>query len=62
MAAHRSRTTGWRKCLQQLLDYKGSLQIALAPNGMSGRDFIWSAGLIDLNETEIVVEMPTAAG
>ena len=62
MAAHRSRTTGWRKCLQQLLDYKGSLQIALSPNGMSGRDFIWSAAIIDLNELEIVVEMPTAAG
>jgi hypothetical protein len=37
MPAHRSRTIGWRRCLQQLVDHKGSLQIALAPNGPTGR-------------------------
>jgi hypothetical protein len=62
MPAHRSRTTGWRRCLQQLVDHKGSLQIALAPNGPTGRDFVWRAKLISLSENEILVEMPTAAG
>ena len=62
MPAHRSRTTGWRKCLKQLLDHQGSLQIALAPNCPAGRDFIWTATLLELSETEILVEMPTAAG
>ncbi|MBC8421504.1 hypothetical protein H8D99_00045, partial [bacterium] len=62
MPANRSRTTGWRRCLQQLVDHKGSLQIALAPNGPTGRDFVWRAKLISLSETEIVIEMPTAAG
>ncbi len=62
MPAHRSRTTGWRRCLQQLVDHKGSLQIALAPNGSTGRDFIWRAKLISLANNEIVVEMPSAVG
>ena len=62
MPAHRSRTTGWRRCLQQLVDHKGSLQIALAPNGPTGRDFVWRAKLISMSEGEILVEMPTAAG
>ncbi len=62
MPAHRSRTTGWRRCLQQLVDHKGSLQIALAPNGLTGRDFVWRAKLISTHQDEILVEMPTAAG
>ncbi len=63
MPAHRSRTAGWRRCLRQLLDHNGSLQIALEPvNGQSGGDFIWRAKLLDLNETDILVAMPTAAG
>jgi hypothetical protein len=62
MPANRSRTTGWRRCLQQLVDHKGSLQIALAPSGPTGRDFVWRAKLISLSEGEILVEMPTAAG
>jgi len=62
MPANRSRTTGWRRCLQQLVDHRGSLQIALAPNGPTGRDFVWRAKLISLSETEIIVETPTAAG
>ena len=62
MPAQRSRTTGWRRCLQQLVDHKGSLQIALAPHSPTGSDFIWRAKLISLTEDEILVEMPTAAG
>ena len=62
MPAHRSRTIGWRRCLQQLVDHKGFLQIALAPNGPTGRDFVWRAKLISLRKDEILVAMPTAAG
>jgi c-di-GMP-binding flagellar brake protein YcgR len=62
MPANRSRTTGWRRCLQQLVDHNGSLQIALAPNGPTGHDFVWRAKLVSLNDNEIIVEMPTAAG
>lgn len=62
MPAHRSRTTGWRRCLQQLLEHNGTLQIALAPNGPTGRDFVWTASLLELSDGEILVEMPTAAG
>ncbi|MBC8523115.1 flagellar brake domain-containing protein [PVC group bacterium] len=62
MPAQRSRTSGWRRCLQQLVDHHGSLQIALAPAGSTGSDFVWRAKLIGLTETEILVEMPTAAG
>ena len=62
MPAQRSRTSGWRRCLQQLVDHHGSLQIALAPTGSTGSDFVWRAKLIGMNESEILVEMPTAAG
>ena len=62
MPAQRSRTTGWRRCLQQLVDHNGSLQVAIAPNDPAGHDFVWRAKLISTNETEIFVEMPTAAG
>ena len=62
MPAHRSRTTGWRRCLQQLVDHKGTLQIALAPNGPTGHDFVWRAKLISTSDSEILIEMPTAAG
>ncbi len=62
MPAHRSRTTGWRRCLQQLVDHNGSLQIALAPHGPTGHDFVWRAKLISTSEDEILIEMPTAAG
>ena len=62
MPAQRSRTSGWRRCLQQLVDHKGSLQIALAPNGPSGHDFVGRAKLISIDDDEIRIEMPTAAG
>ena len=62
MPAQRSRTSGWRRCLQQLVDHHGSLQIALAPSEEGGSDFVWRAKLIGLTETEILVEMPTTAG
>ena len=62
MQAQRSRTSGWRRCLQQLVDHHGSLQIALAPTGSTGSDFVWRAKLISMNESEILVEMPTAVG
>ena len=62
MPAQRSRTSGWRRCLQQLVDHNGSLQIALAPASPTGSDFVWRAKLIGMTDTEILVEMPTAAG
>ena len=63
MPAHRSRTTGWRRCLQQLVDHKGSLTNSpRSKHGSTGRDFVWRAKLISMNENEILVEMPTAAG
>ncbi|MDP7009244.1 MAG: flagellar brake protein [Phycisphaerales bacterium] len=62
MPAQRSRTTGWRRCLQQLVDHHGSLQIALSPSDSTGSDFVWRAKLIGMTQEEILVEMPTAAG
>jgi len=62
MAAQRSRTTGWRCYLQQLIDRKGSLQIAIAHNESTGRDFVWRAKLIKCTEDEIHVETPTTSG
>ena len=62
MPAQRSRTTGWRRCLRQLADHGGSLQVALAPATDGGSDFIWRARLLRVDDDHILIETPTAAG
>ncbi len=64
--ARRSRTLEWRRCLKQVHERNGALEIAVArtagTNEQVGRDLLWRVRLVDLSDTEIVVEPPTTLG
>ena len=65
MPANRSRTLEWRRCLKQVLDRNGSLEIAVARsygNGDDGRHLVWRVRLVNLTEDEIFVEQPATLG
>ena len=65
MPAQRSRTLNWRTCLQQLIERNGALELAVARHyeeGDMGRHLIWRVRLLDMSESEIVVERPTTMG
>jgi hypothetical protein len=64
--AHRSRTSGWRRCLQQVHERRGALEIAIVrgqdSEGEDGRHLIWRVRLIALSDDEILVEQPMTLG
>lgn len=72
MPASRSRTERWRECLDQVYERSGGLEISLdraehaagtAPaHGAVRGDLIWRVRILQLSETEIVVEQPSALG
>jgi hypothetical protein len=64
--AHRSRTSGWRRCLKQVHERNGALEIAVVrgePDGHGdGHHLIWRVRLVALTDAEILVEQPMALG
>ena len=67
MPAKRSRTLQWRRCLTQVRDRRGALEIAfLRHNERAGNTvgshLLWRVRLLDLTEDEILVEPPMALG
>ncbi len=66
MPANRSRTMEWRRCLKEVHQRRGALDIAVARsyegNGGDGRHLIWRVRLLDLTDQEIVVEQPRTLG
>ncbi len=64
MPANRSRTQGWRRSLQQVLERGGALEIAVAPerSGGDARHLVWRVRLLKLDDAEIVVEQPSTIG
>jgi hypothetical protein len=63
--ANRSRTTGWRRCLRQIHERNGAVEIALARNYQDteqGHHLIWRVRLLSVREHEILVEQPAALG
>lgn len=71
MPASRSRTNEWRRCLQQIFERGGAIEIAIAhPDSssleplahVSGGDIVWRVRVVDLTEDEVVVEQPCALG
>ena len=65
MPANRSRTLEWRRCLRQVYERGGALEVAVAHDA-AGADqvqhLVWRVRLLGLTETEIVVEQPSALG
>ena len=67
MPAQRARTAGWKHCLQQICDRRGSLELAIRPPGeMNGDaprgDLLFRARLISIDHSTIRVEMPVSLG
>lgn len=69
MPANRSRTMEWRRCLRQVQERHGALEIAIAQDlpetGSAeeiGSDLIWRVRLLAVSDTEIIVEQPMALG
>jgi c-di-GMP-binding flagellar brake protein YcgR len=63
--ARRSRTNEWRRCLREILDRKGAIEIAVLrryEDGEPGSHLIWRVHLLDIRDHEIVVEQPAALG
>jgi len=64
LAANRSRTAQWRRCLQQICERNGALEIAVArDDDQDARwDLVWRVRVLDLSEREIIIEAPTTLG
>lgn len=71
MPASRSRTNEWRRCLQQIFERGGAIEIAIAhPEAttleplahVSGGDIVWRVRVLDLTDDEVIVEQPSALG
>ncbi len=66
MPANRSRTQEWRRCLQQIRDRNGTIEIAVAHDyedeGEHGNHLVWRVRLLALSGEDIVVEIPSTLG
>jgi len=69
MPASRSRTTEWRRSLEQLRAREGAIELAVAhdhPGGDEGilgaSDLVWRVRVLDLSSDEVAVDLPFALG
>ena len=65
MPAHRSRTTGWRRCLEQICQRNGSIEIAIeGPGGDApgGGDLLFRSRVLHVGGDELWLEPPTTLG
>ena len=66
MPANRSRTAGWRRCLKQVQERGGALEIAVtrrySDQEGDGRHLVWRVRLLEVSEQEIIVEQPMTLG
>ncbi len=65
MPANRSRTIEWRRCLQQLAQRQGGLEIAVSRDyaqGEDGRHLVWRVKLLQLTDEAMIVERPMTLG
>jgi len=62
MPASRSRTTEWRRSLEQLRSREGAIEIAVARDGtddeavLGASDLVWRVRVLDLSDTEVAVD------
>lgn len=65
MPANRSRTTEWRRCLKQVYERRGAIEIAVARDYAEhedGQHLLWRVRLIHLDDGELVIEQPSTLG
>lgn len=66
MPARRSRTQQWRRCLEEILQRNGTLEIAVARNytgdSAQGNHLLWRVRLLSVDDQHLTVEQPVAFG
>ncbi len=69
MPASRSRTTEWRRSLEQLRDREGAIEVAVAHDGagndesiLNSSDLVWRVRVLELSDNEVCVDLPFALG
>ncbi len=67
MPARRSRTLEWRRCLEQVQERGGAIEIAILrdydrPAEKAGSHLVWRVRLLKVSGDEILVEPPTTLG
>lgn len=68
MPASRSRTERWRDCLQQIYERNGGIEVSIARpaavdgESSAGPDLVWRVRILHLDDSEMLVERPTAMG
>ena len=72
MPASRSRTTEWRRSLEQLRDRGGAIEIAVAHDEFAGNelsetfnnvaDLVWRVRVLDITDECFSVDLPFALG
>ena len=64
MPATRSRTAGWRRCLEQICQRRGSIELALDRSSLpeAGPDLLLRARLLEVGTDTLMVEAPVALG
>ena len=66
MPANRSRTMQWRRCLEQIRDRNGAIEIAIAGPGDEpaehGRHLVWRVRLLGIHPDELIIEPPMTLG
>ena len=67
MPARRSRTLEWRRCLEQVQQRGGAIEIAVLrnydrPAETAGSHLVWRVRLLEVTGDEIIVEPPTTLG
>ncbi len=65
MPANRSRTNEWRRCLHQLHERNGSMEIALLRDDdeeQNHQHLLWRVRVLSIADNEIVIEQPSALG
>jgi hypothetical protein len=63
LPANRSRTAQWRRCLRQIHERRGAIEIAVvSPGEDNPRHLVWRVRLLDLTDAEMVVEQPSSLG
>jgi len=62
--ATRSRTAGWRRCLEQICQRRGSIELALdrGTAGEPGCDLLMRARLLEVRGDALCIEAPVALG
>jgi hypothetical protein len=63
--ANRSRTTEWRRCLEDIAQRQGAIEIAIArpdDDEESHHHLVWRVRLLEMRNGEIIVETPTTLG